>query len=252
MAYEEYLRRQLPVWLLGPTADKLITTIGSTLDAYLEAAKAAVRASMLADCPQDAVEHHTRARLLERIPGETIEALRARGLDAWEFWSTLHERRTEDEPSGLEAMLMAHMGLEAVKVYDQANDNWQAGAMPDGDDANGEANRQTIVITQPHGWVRAEVGDVVVGPQTLVGITMTTTELSRIRGLYRKHRPADLVGNDIWVVFDSTPPEDVLNFHDAPDALRLPLLCSLVGYQGNGAHHHMTVGQHMIVGREFT
>lgn len=251
MAYEEYLRNQLPVWLRGPKADLLVTVIGGACDAYLESAKAALRAHLLTDCTDDAVPHHARSRMLETIAGESVEALRRRAIDAWDFWTTLHQRRTDDAPSGLEAMLRSHMGIEAVNVYDQANDNWQGGAMADGDDANGDANRQTIVITQPHSWERPVVGDVVVGPQTLVGITLTTTELSRIRGLYRDHRPADQVGNDIWVVFDSTPPEDVLNFHDAPDALRLPLQRSLVGYQGNGAHHHMTVGQHMVVGREF-
>lgn len=258
MAYEEFLRGLLPPWLRGPTAEKLTTTISFMVDAFLSAAKAAARAHLLSDCPPDAVEHHIRARLLERIPDEPIEALRARGLQAWTFWAELHRRRTVSAPSGLEAMLRTHLGLSGVWVFDQANDDWQAGAIADGDDANADnASRQAIVIEQPHQWERPICGAVVCGPQTLVGITMTRSELSRIRGLYRKHRPANMIGLDIWVLFDSTTAEDILGNHDATsaydgEAIRLPLLCSLAGYQGNGAHHHMQCGDLCIVGREFT
>lgn len=255
--YETFLLGLMPPPLRRATATKLVGSIGASLDAYIEAGQAALRAGHVETTPDDGVEHHARARLLERIPWETLSQLRERVVGAWDFWVTLHRRRSGATPSGLEAMLRSHLGIDTVVVYDQANDGWLNGAQvtPFGDDDNtDDASRQVIIIPRPHPFEEPEVGDdLEVGPETLVGITMTVSFQSRIRGLYRKHRPANLVGIDIWVIFDGTPAEDLVLYHDATNqVIRLPIQCSMVGYEGGGAVHQMQVGDNMIVGREFT
>lgn len=252
--YETFLRGLVPPTMRGKTITKIVTTIGSTLDACNEAGQAALRAGHIETTPLDGIEPHARARLLDRWPGETLEQLRYRASKAWEFWTTLHRRRTNERASGLETLLRDALKLSNVWVYDQANDGWFNAPLIVGCDSNAEnASRQNVVIGQPHPWTRPVVGPgLVIGPNLLVGITMLGDELRFLRSLYRKHRPANLIGVDAWVILDSTPPEDLVNYHDAGEVVRFPLMVSLVGYAEGGATHGMVVGPNMIVGKEWT
>lgn len=239
---------RMPRWMRGTWFDRVWTSTFGTLDTVATLAKHAARAGMIETCPDDAVERHARARHLYRAPGETIAALRERVAGAWDFWATL------SKPANLEAALNVYAGLTgSLHLYDQARDNWLGGAVGGSfyDDANTDnASRHAIVIETPHPWARPTIGTgLVVGPDLLVGIDMTGVELSGIRAAYRRHRPANMVGIDIYVVFDSTTGDDILGAHDASgDYVRMPLHCAMVGYVGHG----MTVGPAMVVGQQFT
>lgn len=247
--FEKYLKDHVGPAFTGTWIEKLLTVWGGAMDVYRDAAIAAVYVSLPELCPDDAVEHHARARLLARIPGESIAALRARVLDAWNFWSNLGP--TED----LQDALRLYTGLTSLVIFDQANDDWQAGAVADGDDANGDNASRHVIVVPSHPYVRPPVGpDLVVGPDTLVGISMTATQLSWLRWAYRFHRPANMVGIDVWFCFGSTDANEVLTTHGG-DVTRLPLQRTMVGYQSNGvggATHAMVVGPHMVVGKEYT
>lgn len=245
--YETFLQARLPRWLRGTDADRLTSVIGGMVDTDNTGAVEAVYAGLVALCPADAVEYHARDRLLTRLPSETDEALRARALDAWAFWSELHAG------ANLQSFLRTVAGTDQLYMFDQANDNWQVGCIAyDDDDSNADnASRHAIVIQAPNPWARDTVGPgLVVGPQLIVGIDMTADELSRIRAAYRFYRPANMVGIDIYVSFN--PARDAYDtlsdHHDPTDMIRIPLHRQMVGY----SHHGMVVGEAMTVGWQFT
>ncbi len=248
MTWQTWLEGRLPRWLLQPFGLRFTSTFAGLLDAYEEGARQATLQGFVELCDDGAVEHHARARNLERLPDETLPALRIRALGAWDFWSTIH-RSTE-----LAAYFALVLGIDesSVTVYDQANDDWQAGAVADDDDSNADnAARHAVVITQPHPWERPEVGeDVIVSAETLLGTTMRSSELSRLRRAYQKHRPGNLVGIDAFVVFDAATAEDIRTDHEPAgvDLIRLPLHGAMVGY----SHHGTIVGPTARLGRRFS
>jgi hypothetical protein len=246
-AYEKFLQQRMPRWLRGLWADRFTSVVAGLLDATLEGAEEAASQWFIAECADDVVESHARSRLLYRLSGETIAALRLRVLGAWDFFPAVQTT------AGLRDWLRLVSNAPDLEVFDQANNNWQAGAAADNDDSNANnASRHVIVIPAPnHPWARPTVGPgLVVGPGLLVGITMTPNELSAIRAAYRRYRPANMVGIDIYVSFDPLRnAEDILEDHTSPsDYVRLPLHRAMVGY----AHHGMTVGAAMFVGQEFS
>lgn len=244
--YERWVLARLPRWLKGTWGEPWWRVAIGMLDLTLEAAKQAAQSGLVEMAPADAVEAHARMRLLERLPWETIEALRVRSLGAWDFWSGL------GNTAGLRDVLRLYSGASALEVFDQAVDGWVTnGTGASDDDTNADnASRHVIVVPQPHAWERPLVGPgLVVGPDLIVGITMTGAELRRIRGAYRKHRPANMIGWDIWVLFDGSAASALLADHtDSSDFIRLPLHRALVGNE----HHGMTVGNFLVVGQEFT
>lgn len=230
----------------GTWFDKLWTSTFGLLDLAVELARQAALSGSPAECPLDAIDYHARDRMLERIVGETDEALRDRVVDAWGFWSAV------TTTSGLQDILRAHTGCDEVYVYDEANDGWVSNGVGAGyDDTNTDlASRHAVVIGQTHPWAIPTVGPgPIVGPGLLVGIDMTLTELSMVRRIYRRHRPANMIGSDIFVLFDATTPADVLVTREASASyVRIPLHVAMVGYPNHG----MTVGDHLTVGRVFT
>lgn len=241
--YSEHWRRILPPWLRGNTTDKVWTAVFDLLDAVKLSADQAMKAHFIERAPIDAVNLHGKDCEIERLPGESTEAYRLRLLGKWEF------KRTMSTRPGLPDKLRQYIG-PSVHLFDLANDGWTGGVASGEDFNTANWSRIAMVIEQPHAWVRQAIGSgLVVGPETIVGVSMTRTELSRIRRLFRIMRPAHVVGIDIFVVFDSTSAPDVAAEHASADAIKLPLgPGAMVGYP----HHGMTVGDGLIVGQEFT
>ncbi len=239
--------RRLPPWMRGPWQDKLATAIFGPFDMLWEGALEALKSGFVQHCPDDAVEFHARERKLEPKEGETIAALRQRAYEAWTFWSTLG-------PSlNLIAAINFYIGFTAQLWGFTNSGSWYlgyTGGHSDDDDTANWSRHFMVVGLGSHPWARPVVGPgLVVGPELLVGIDMTTTELSRIRRIYRKHRPAHMVGGDLYVLFDATLPVNVavVDHNASSDFVKLPLHVQMVGYE----HHGMFVGPSMIVGQTF-
>lgn len=245
--FEEQGFSRTPRWLRGTWADRFLTVCYGIFDTVNAAAVQAARAGAVETCPDDAVEAHAETRMIEPLPGETMVALRLRAIDAWDHW-------TGSNNAWLAAKIVEYMpGVIDVEVYDIANDDWTGGAALDGyDDNNGDNSSRLMLVFGGgrHTWTRDVVGPgLIVGPELLVGITMTGTELSRLRRVFRRYRPAHMIGIGADVLMDATSASDWLADHAATaDVVRLPLHAPLVGYQQQG----MTAGAHLVVGQGFT
>lgn len=248
---EAAANRLLPRWMRGVWFDKLWTALlHGPLEALDQDKVNAVNVGLVERCPADAVRYHAAERQLERLEGESDEALRTRAQGAWGFWSELAPT------SKLVEAVELYTGLSGITIYAFTVDDWYLGEghPANGGDDNNDENWSRHVIIIPaaaHSWTRPVVGPgLTVGPGLMVGLTMTQSELSGIRRAYRRHRPAHMVGADIYVIFDAATAADVLADHDdaSADYSRLPLHRQMVGY----GPHGMAVGPHLIVGYEFT
>jgi hypothetical protein len=239
--FETWWKRRAPRWFRrqdDDVGDRWITAVGGMLDLARNGARLAARAGLVAKCPDDAVPYHGEQRRIEPLnASETVDAWRARLVDAWDHWDC-----------GTTAALEALIGLYAdctATLYDSANAGWFTKIFDAGyGDANDDNwSRASLVLTD-HSWVRVAIGPgLVVGPETVVGLSMTGTELRRIRRVWREKRPAHMVGADLVVVMDATTPADVLADHSystGPYDLWATALgpYKLIGY----THHGMTVG----------
>lgn len=215
------------------------------IDGLIDNAKDANKAGLVESCGPQALPYHGDARMIERGPGETDEAWRLRLIDAWDHWGTSGTK------AGLQDILRFYVDEVGLYVFDVVNDDWTGGATGTWDDANGDNwSRLWIVIEEPHRWDRPVVGTgVVVGPDTLVGITMTGTELSQIRRVFRKYRPAHVTGGEVVVLLDDPPStaDDMRLDHSVAgtDAVFMPLQVQMVGYRG------AIVGSALSVGTDF-
>lgn len=244
-AWERYALQMLPRWLRGDWMDRLwLTLLHGPLDVADQAARDAVDCGLVERCPEDAVPYHARERQLEDVAGESVEALRTRTVEAWDFWSNI------GNSVNLNQAINLYLGYAVSLWYFRL---WVLGYTGGSSDDNNSDNwtRDFMVIElDDHAWTRPVIGsDLVVGPGLMVGITMTSSELSRIRRIYRKHRPGHMVGGDIYVLFDATPGASVavVDHEASSDYARLPLHRQMVGYVTQG----LTVGQHLAVGAEF-
>lgn len=247
----EYGQRILPRWARGFWADKFTAVVfGVVGDALKAAGKASALSSLVEYAPDDAVPAHARARGMDRVAGETIASWRLRLLDAWGFWSTLHSHNATFRD--FEAALRLYCQLPTqLFLYDYLadGDDFLGGAGGGLEDSNYENwSRFAIVIQETHGWVRPVVGPgLVVGPDLMVGLSMTSTELARIRRYFQAFKPGHTVGTEIWVLLDGTPAEDLLADHTASsEVVRIPLDAPAVGYP------YMMVGPTLVVGQGFT
>ena len=195
------------------------------------------------------VDKHGASRLLERLDSESTDAYRERIVAAWDFWSGV------GTATGLQDALRLYIGCDALYLFAvQPNaDDWTAGAAYSDEDSNADNwSRHAMVIGQPHSWVREAVGTgLVVGPDLMVGLSMTESELKRIRRIYRKHRPAHMCGIEMFILLDATDPIAVQLAHDAadPEVVRIALgPAPMVGYLS----HSMVVGSSMAVGVPIT
>lgn len=248
--YADFFQARLPRWLRGRWADAMTSVVGGVFDALNSSAKDAANQAFIEYCADDAVPFHMRERLLEPVDGETVAAQRIRAKGAWDFWTGVATT------TGLQDAIRLYTGLEALEVWPFNGDNvtaaWVTGYVAgiNDDDNTDNWSRHAITIAQPHPWEVPVVGpSLVVGPDLMVGLTMTRTELSRIRRAYQKHRPAHMVGLIIYVILDTTPGEDIQTSRvAATDVVRLPLHMTAVGYPATGA----TVGPGLRVGHAHT
>jgi hypothetical protein len=247
-------------WLRDVWHDKLWTVLFGGLDPVIDGGKVGEKCAFVSvaghpedECPDDAVPYHGRARLMHQTPWESLGAYRLRIKDAWSSWGNMGPKTVtvDGETYGLRDTIRHYTNLPDLEIYDLANDNWLGGAGSGEDGTGTNWSRVAIVIPQPHDWEVPVVGPgLVVGPETLVGIDMTASELSNIRRSFRDHRPAHVIGIDIYVVFDATTPAALLADRSlTTEYVRIPLgPMPLVGY----VNHGMVVGQGCIVGHEFT
>jgi len=248
--YADFLRKRMLAAQDGAWGRKWVAIVGGLVDTVVAGAKQAAKSRFVADCPDDALAYHARDRMIDTIDGETYQQLRTRLLATWDTWAGMG-------PSlGLMVYLRDVLSLPGLYLYSVQGPavlgGWLAGSVGGGtDDANADNwSRHAIVIGDPHPWEQPIVGpDLEVGPGLMVGITMTESELSRIRRVYRQKRGAHMVGIDLFVQFDATAPSAIRAQHDITAAMvRIPLHRAMVGYPNHG----MTIGPSLVVGQEFT
>jgi hypothetical protein len=229
-----------PRWLRDTESDKIHTVLGGIVDVLRLGAVDATKCGLVTECPQDAVWAHARTRMIEPLQGETVEALRMRTADAWDHWGD------SGTTAGLEALLSAYMGTADIAVLDVVNNasdqfflsstatNWSCLWVAIGDDA---------------GYRPPTVGaGLTVGPSLIVGIDMTLDELSRIRRIFARYRPAHCVGAGIWVNVTSNE-RDITSpgviYANAADFVLLPLHVVVAGFNAP------LVGPGLVVGHVY-
>lgn len=111
-SYAVWLEALLPGPLAGRWGRGLARTIGESLDEVLPLAKAAAKAGLLADAPDDALAFHGEGRALPRGPGEDLDAYRARLIAAWQVWRWATTAR-----SLRDALVLAELG--GATIYPQ-------------------------------------------------------------------------------------------------------------------------------------
>lgn len=246
MGYETYIQAGLPRWLRGIVADSLTTVLGGALDTVVSGVKEAANQAYAEYAADDAVPGLLAERLLEPITGETLSAQRLRVLGAWDFWSDL------SSTTSLQSVMRLYTGLAGLWVYPFNGDNsspaWVDGYDPlllDDDNEIDNWSRHTVVIEQPHPWIRQLVGSVVVSAETIVGISMLANELTPIRRAYRRHRPAHMVGILIHVLLEEDTAEQYRQDHGVTtEVVLLPLHARIVRY----THTGVEVGPSCILG----
>ncbi len=236
-----------PVWLRGLVADAVSAVQYGLIDVLKEAARQAAKAGLIDHAPDDAIPYHSRSRMLDRVEGESIAAWRIRLREAWTFWAGVTLK------SNLQDALRLYTGLPTqlhVVDFQPDGDDWMEGYDPAGFDDEDYDNvaRLNIVIEQTHGWTRPVVGaGLIVGPGVMVGLTMTQTQLSRIRKYFQLFRPGPVIGQEIHVLMDSTTLDDYRSDHSTTsDVVRLALHAPVVGYPST----NVVVGPQCVVGQK--
>lgn len=245
--YENWALRRMPRWLRGDALDKFSSLVFGQFDLVYQAARSAISATFITAAPVDSIDYHGASRLLERLDGESDEQYRTRIVGAWDFWSGL------GTTTGLRDALRDYVGTTGLEVYavNTQTDDWLGGTLNSDEDAETDNwSRHAVVIPAPHSWVREAVGPgLEIGPDLMVGLSMTESELKRIRRIYRKHRPAHMCGIEVYVVMDATSAAAVLADHTAADSVRIALgPAPMVGYLSHG----MIVGATLVVGAPIT
>lgn len=87
MGFAEWLLSRLPGPNRGPRGSALVTIVAGRFDELVERAKAAAKADLPSEAPDDALEYIGEDRVIERMPLEDLDVYRARLAGAWEAWS---------------------------------------------------------------------------------------------------------------------------------------------------------------------
>lgn len=87
MAFFSWLLDRLPGPNRGPKGEAFVTVVARHLDDAVVRVRAAAKLDLPADAPDDALERIGQDRVIARVPGESLDAYRARLVGAWESWS---------------------------------------------------------------------------------------------------------------------------------------------------------------------
>lgn len=244
--------RLTPIWFRGPVADKVSTVIYGMIDVLKRAVREAARAGLIETAPDDAIPYHGRARMIDPVDGESAGSWRERLLDAWAFWGGSETVQNVSTKPGLQDALRLYMKLPTqLFVYDvlAGGDDWLSGAGPDEDSNLELSSRLVIVIEQPHLWEVPIFGPGLFFGSFIWGITMTESELHRVRKYFQMFRPAHMVGLELWVIMDATSADDLRQSRAASsDFVRIPLHGQFFGYPTTGT----TFGPNWIFGQAWT
>jgi hypothetical protein len=119
MAFFDWLLDRLPPPNRGPRGEALVTVLARRLDEAVERLKVAAKADLPPEAPDDALPYLGDDRVIERLPGEDLDAYRVRLSAAWETWSWACTRR------GLWRALV-DVGLRGVTFWTAAESLWDA------------------------------------------------------------------------------------------------------------------------------
>jgi hypothetical protein len=195
--YETWQPGDVPGWLAGPRGRAWFAVHGRAKDHMVRAARVAVKAAFVADCPLDALAYHVRARLLPRYPGDTDATYRARLDQAWSLWALAGTR------AGLLALLAA-LGFPHAAIYD-ARDPTPPGEVswpPDGNPGNWSRFWVFLdtSLDNPFGWtLQTWGGGWHWGDGSTWGSTATPGQVAMIRGALRLFKPAHVIVGGIFV-----------------------------------------------------
>lgn len=152
----DYFKGRLPAWYRRPFGLGWHEAKSIMFDVIADLARSAIKARSLERAPLDALPRIASDRTLERRPGESSEAWRARLLNAWDEWQWGGTKK------GVKDNLVG-IGYPGAAVYEY----WD---WPDGNDE--QWARFWVVLNQPHGIQEPPViGDgITVGDGTIVGV----------------------------------------------------------------------------------
>jgi len=144
--YEFYEPSLAPTWLQDDVAQDFFTAQGLARDVLAQRVNAALAEHLIQFCSPDAVGYPAHERGLEPAPGESVEALRARVLDAWHAWAGIKGSRGG---AGTYDGLMGQLAPYAATVSIKRNWEWDGNGHP-------EAWWQFWVVLQPGGAYTAD------------------------------------------------------------------------------------------------
>jgi hypothetical protein len=201
MSFEErYAKAHESVFALSDTETVAFgRVLGRLIDTELQGGDGllvqAVKARSAILCPDDALYLVGAARDLERYPGETDDAYRARvtaAFDAHEWAGTA---------KGIEDQLTAALlGMGAVSPVVTVLENWE-GAYADGADWY---SRIAIVIQCGGVWTGGTLGGTWVLGSTVLGSTATAPDVATMKRVVRKWKDAGAYPGVLRVVLDTS------------------------------------------------
>lgn len=93
MAFYEWLLARLAPPNRGDRGSALVRVIAGRIDDAVARLRLAAKADLPSEAPDDALPYVGGDRMIERLPGEPLDAYRARLTAAWETWSWACARR---------------------------------------------------------------------------------------------------------------------------------------------------------------
>lgn len=186
--YRTWIPTRMPAWGQGKWFARYMHAFALYLDGLLQGAVESVKARALHIAPDDALPYAGADSSLPRYPTETLTAYRAR-----------LQRRFDDWPAaGTEIGLLGQLtafGLTA-EIKENADWNWDGSAE--------NWSRFWVIVLTPNPWTDDGSWD---DPGTwddggVWDTNMTVEEVSALRGIPRKFKPADVRCEHVIVVFD--------------------------------------------------
>lgn len=219
--YRIWIQQIAPPWLRGEWGTKYLSMLGELADLERDGAGFATAFRFLSKAPDDAVPliaaDSGPAQMplpgysgflyggMPRYPGETMASWRARIASRWETWPTAGTAIGVD--AQLEAYISAIQSGVAPTITIWSHqlpgtpiqpDRWNRDVNPT------EWSRFYVVIDQPHPWEQSLIGEGEIGDESLIGTTMTLTEVRALRRLVHEWRSAHSSGVTFILVYSGT------------------------------------------------